>query len=45
MPNNRNLMQPIQFIIAELKRPKWKEVDKLKGIKFKVLLKLKEENI
>ena len=31
--------------MAELKRLKWKEVDKLKGTKFKVLLKLKEENI
>ena len=31
--------------MAGLKRPKWEEVDKLKGIKFKVLLKLKEENI
>ena len=31
--------------MAGLKRPKWKEVDKLKGIEFKVLLKLKEENI
>jgi hypothetical protein len=38
-------MQLIQFIIAELKRPKWKKVDKLKGTKFKVLLKLKEKNI
>jgi len=28
-----------------LKRPKWEEVDKLKGIEFKVLLELKEENI
>jgi len=28
-----------------LKRLKWKEVDKLKGMEFKVLLKLKEENI
>jgi len=33
------------FIIVGLKRPKWEEVDKLKGIEFKVLLKLKEENI
>ena len=33
------------FIIAGLKRPKQKEVDKLKGTEFKVLLKLKEENI
>ena len=33
------------FIIVRLKRPKWEEVDKLKGIEFKVLLKLKEENI
>jgi len=31
--------------MAGLKRPKWKEVDKLKGMEFKVLLKLKEENI
>jgi len=45
MPNNGNPMQPIWFIMAGLKRPKWEEVDKLKGIKFKVLLKLKEENI
>ena len=34
-------MQPIQFIIAGLKRPKWEKVNKLKEIKFKVLLKLK----
>jgi len=33
------------FIIIGLKRPKWEEVNKLKGIEFKVLLKLKEENI
>jgi len=38
-------MQPMWFIIAGLKRPEWEEVDKLKGTKFKVLLKLKEENI
>jgi len=31
--------------MAGLKRPKWEEVDKLKGIEFKVLLELKEENI
>ena len=31
--------------MAGLKRPKWEEVDKLKGMEFKVLLKLKEENI
>jgi len=35
----------MRFIIAELKRPKWEEINKLKGVKFKVLLKLKEENI
>ena len=35
----------MQFIIAGLKRPKQEEVDKLKGIEFKVLLKLKKENI
>ena len=35
----------MQFIIIRLKRPEWEEVDKLKGIKFKVLLKLKEKNI
>jgi len=35
----------MRFIIAGLKRPKWEEVDKLKKIKFKVLFKLKEENI
>ena len=33
------------FIIAGLKRLEQKEVDKLKGTEFKVLLKLKEENI
>ena len=33
------------FIIAELKRPKWEKVNKLKGTEFKVLLKLKKENI
>ena len=31
--------------MAGLKRPKWEEVDKLKGIEFKILLKLIEENI
>ena len=31
--------------MAGLKRPKWEEVDKLKGTEFKVLLKLKKENI
>jgi len=31
--------------MAGLKRPKWEKVDKLKGTEFKVLLKLKEENI
>ena len=31
--------------MAGLKRPKWEEVDKLKGMEFKVLLKLIEENI
>jgi len=31
--------------MAGLKRPKWEEVDKLKGIEFEVLLKLKKENI
>ena len=35
----------MRFIIVGLKRPKWEEVDKLKGTEFKVLLKLKEENI
>ena len=43
--NNKNLIQLMQFIIAELKRPKQEEVDKLKEIEFKVLLELKEENI
>ena len=38
-------MQLMQFIIAGLKRPKQEEVNKLKGIEFKILLKLKEENI
>ena len=33
------------FIIAGLKRLEQKEVDKLKGMEFKVLLKLKKENI
>ena len=33
------------FIIVGLKKLKQEEVDKLKGIEFKVLLKLKEENI
>ena len=45
MPNNGNLMQPIRFIITELKRPKQEEADKLKGMEFKILLKFKEENI
>ena len=31
--------------MAGLKRPEWEEADKLKGIEFKVLLKLIEENI
>jgi hypothetical protein len=31
--------------MAGLKRPKWEKVNKLKRIEFKVLLKLKEENI
>ena len=31
--------------MAELKRPKQEEVDKLKGTEFKVLLKFKKENI
>ena len=31
--------------MAGLKRPKQEETDKLKGMEFKVLLKLKEENI
>ena len=31
--------------MAGLKRPKWEEADKLKGIEFKVLLELIEENI
>ena len=31
--------------MAGLKRPEQEEVDKLKGIEFKVLLKLKKENI
>jgi len=44
-PNNRNLMQLIRFIIAGLKRLKWEKANKLKGTEFKVLLKLKEENI
>ena len=35
----------MRFIIAGLKRPEQEKVDKLKGIEFKVLLKLKEENI
>jgi len=33
------------FIIAGLKRPKWEELDKLKGTEFKVLLELIEENM
>ena len=33
------------FIIVKLKRLKQEEVDKLKGIEFKVLLEFKEENI
>ena len=44
-PNNGNLMQPMQFIIVGLKRLEWEEADKLKGIEFNVLLKLKKENI
>jgi hypothetical protein len=35
----------MRFIIAGLKRPKWKKVNKLKGMEFKILFKLKEENI
>ena len=35
----------MRFIIVGLKRLKWEEVDKLKGMEFEVLLKLKEENI
>ena len=35
----------MRFIIAGLKRLEWKKVNKLKGTEFKVLLKLKEENI
>ena len=45
MPDNKNPIQPMWFIIAGLKRPKWEEVDKLKRIEFKVLLKFKKENI
>jgi len=30
---------------GRLKRPEWEEINKLKGTKFKVLLKLTEENI
>ena len=44
-PNNGNPMQLMQFIMAGLKRPKWKETDKLKGMEFEVLLKLIEKNI
>jgi len=44
-PNNGNLMQPMRFIMVGLKRPKWEEVDRLKGIGFEVLLKLKKETI
>jgi hypothetical protein len=44
-PNNRNPLQLMRFIIAKLKRLKWEETDKLKGIEFKVLLEFKEENI
>ena len=43
-PDNGNLMQPIWFIIAGLKRPEWEEIDKLKGMKFKVLLELKKKH-
>ena len=35
----------MRFFIVGLKRIKWEEIDKLKGIKFKVLLKLNKENI
>ena len=45
MPNNKNPIQPIQFIIVGLKRPKQEEADKLKKTEFKILLKFKEENI
>ena len=38
-------MQLMRFIMVGLKRPKWEKVDKLKGMEFKVLLELKEENI
>ena len=45
MPNNRNPMQLMQFIMAGLKRLKWEKVDKLKKMEFEILLKLKKENI
>jgi len=35
----------MRFIIVGLKRLEWEEANKLKGTKFKVLLKLKKENI
>ena len=35
----------MRFIIVGLKRLEQEELDKLKGIEFKVLLKLKEENM
>ena len=35
----------MRFIIVGLKRLEWEEANKLKGTEFKVLLKLKEENI
>ena len=43
MPDNGNLMQLMQFIMAGLKRPEWEEADKLKGMEFKVLLELKKK--
>jgi hypothetical protein len=33
------------FIITGLKRPKWEKINKLKGMEFKVLLKLNKKNI
>ena len=44
-PNNGNPMQLMWFIITGLKRPKWEKTDKLKGMEFKILLKLTEKNI
>ena len=44
-PDNGNPIQLIWFIMAGLKRLKWEEVNKLKGMEFEVLLEFNKENI